>query len=560
MDILNKTKSNVEIKDKTLKSVITIDDTVLNLENIFKRTFKDNIKINDTTLPVPFNFLWNKEQAWNLYNKHSSWVTKGEYEKSKFIVKECLKAKGYPENPEVNFNYPNSTKVAISKEEFFSALDDNFEWKEDDLFGNQIGKLFYDFASKRHDEKARLGCLQGGFDNDKYIENAPWTILNNLFERLKFNYRFKKDYEFETPNLKEIPLIYSILENGNIDENSPRQLKDLSDGEKSIISLTFALLNEKNRPMEKLLLLDEFDNTLNPSLIEALFIVIKEFFIDKGTMVIITTHSPVTISLAPEYTQFYELFRMENDSPKIVKVSKEEYSELEIANKAFYEKIENQKERIRRLEEKINQLKAKKILFVEDKYTQIYKVAWLKLHDCEFDKSNLEEAFEKNSPFRIYPKNGRNSLKGFLNNPFMEENDDRIILGLFDFDEAYQDFCDLKELWNDAEGNECDGIYKVNKKYNNIKAMLLPVPEYRKNIASKDQSIKKLEVELLFKDEDIDDVLGKEHAVEKLCGTLVIPRINRKDIFWEKIVDLSKDKFHAFDVLYKRVHELLEIE
>lgn len=142
----------------------------------------------------------------------------------------------------------------------------------------------------------------------------------------------------------------------------------------------------------------------------------------------------------------------------------------------------------------------------------------------------------------------------------MEENDDRIILGLFDFDEAYQDFCDLKELWNDAEGNECDGIYKVNKKYNNIKAMLLPVPEYRKNIASKDQSIKKLEVELLFKDEDIDDVLGKEHAVEKLCGTLVIPRINRKDIFWEKIVDLSKDKFHAFDVLYKRVHELLEIE
>lgn len=140
--------------------------------------------------------------------------------------------------------------------------------------------------------------------------------------------------------------------------------------------------------MEKLLLLDEFDNTLNPSLIEALFIVIKEFFIDKGTMVIITTHSPVTISLAPEYTQFYEFFRIENDSPKIVKVNKEKYSELEIANKAFYEKIENQKERISKLEEKINQLKAK--------------------------------------------------------------------------DEAYQDFCDLKEWWNDAKGNEIDGIYKVN--------------------------------------------------------------------------------------------------
>jgi len=559
MDILNKTKSNVEIKDKALKSVIKIDDAVLNLENIFKRTFKDNIKINDTTLPVPFNFLWNKEQAWNFYNNYSSWTGKDDHEKSKFIVKECLKAKGYPEKPVFDFNYPNNTKVAISKEEFFSALDDNFVWKEDDLFENQIGKLFYDFASKRHDEKARLGCLQGGFDNDKYIENAPWTILNNLFERLKFNYRFKKDYEFETPNLKEIPLIYSVLENGNVDESSPRQLKDLSDGEKSIISLTFALLNEKNRPMEKLLLLDEFDNTLNPSLIEALFIVIKDFFIEKGTMVIITTHSPVTISLAPEYARFYELFRQENDSPKIVEVNKEEYSELEIANRAFYEKIENQKERICKLEEKINQLKAKKILFVEDKYTQIYKVAWLKLHDYDFDKNNLEEIFEKNSPFKIYPKNGRSSLKGFLNNPYMEENDDRIILGLFDFDEAYQDFCDLKDWWGEAEGSESDGIYKVNNKYNNIKAMLLPVPEYRKNIAAKNQTIKKLEIELLFKDEDIDEILGKEHAVEKLCDTLIIPHINRKDIFWEKTIGLDKDKFSAFAILYRRVHALLEI-
>ena len=69
----------------------------------------------------------------------------------------------------------------------------------------------------------------------------------------------------------------------------------------------------------------------------------------------------------------------------------------------------------------------------------------------------------------------------------------------------------------------------------------------------------KLEIELLFKDEDIDEILGKEHAVEKLCDTLIIPHIYRKDIFWKKTIDLDKEKFSAFAILYNRVQELLEI-
>ncbi|KAA6331935.1 hypothetical protein EZS27_019510 [termite gut metagenome] len=151
-------------------------------------------------------------------------------------------------------------------------------WESDDLFTNRIGELFYDFAVKRQDEKARLGELQGGFNNAEYNKKAPWTKLNQLFEELKFNYRFKNDFEFETPNLKENPTLYPAIESG-IDEAQPRQLSDLSDGEKAIISLTFASFNEENRNIEKLLLLDEFDNTLNPSLIEVFYKVLKDFFI-----------------------------------------------------------------------------------------------------------------------------------------------------------------------------------------------------------------------------------------------------------------------------------------
>ena len=290
-------------------------------------------------------------------------------------------------------------------------------------------------------KKAVLGEKNGGFKNKEYIKDAPWTILNEIFKKLKFNYRFKEDYEFETPNFKEPINLFSVDSSGKLDTNFSRLLSSLSEGEKSIISLTFALLNEKRRPIEKLLLLDEFDNTLNPSLIEALFKVLDEYFISKGVTVVMTTHSPVTISLAPENATFYELFRQDNESPKILQVQKEEYTELKIANKEFYDKILDQQSRIEELKEKVEQnnkmLTANKILFVEDEYTQIYKIAWLKLHGYSPTEENLETLFTSNASFDIFSKANKDSLKGFLSNPFMDEWKNKKIVGLFDFDDAY---------------------------------------------------------------------------------------------------------------------------
>lgn len=568
MDILNMYPSQIannvpasEKKKYAIKASISIDNETILKKYIFKRTFKDNINIENTVLPNPKNSIWNKEEAWKCFSNYFSWVSSNmDYEKSKAIVEKELKQKSYKGAPEYDSNSISKTKLDITKDEFFKVLGDDFIWRKDDLFSNQIDELFYSFATKRHDEQARLGLLQGGFDNEESLKKAPWTLLNNLFERLNFNYRFKKDYEYETPNLKETPMIYPILSNGKIDETSPRELKDLSDGEKSIISLTFALINEETRPIEKLLLLDEFDNTLNPSLIKALFIVLEEYFIKKGTMVIITTHSPVTISLAPEYAKHYELFKQDNDSPKIISVNKDEYSELEIANKAFYEKIENQEERIKLLEKNIEELKAQKIVFVEDTYTQIYKVAWLKINNIEFDINNVESVFEEKAPFKIFSKTSKDSLKGFLANLHMDEQNDKKILGLFDFDDAYVCFSDLKTNWSEICGTEENGLYKVRTDYPNIYAMLLPVPSYRKKLASKEQTIKRLEVELLFNDEDLETLLGKENKKEVLFEGFEIPKINNKSAFWKKTIVLDKEKFSAFEILYNKIYELLNIK
>ncbi len=560
MDILNRSEVNEFLNSKiAISSKVLINKDVLDAEDVFRRSFKEIIRIENIKLPEPKNVLWHKEQAWKYYKGEHQWINGKTYNKSIKIMNTSLK----------NIYEANNTRGIITKEEFIKLLPDNFVWEEDDLFSNKIAEIFYEFASKRQDKKAELGMLNGGFNNKEYIKDAPWTILNEIFENLRFNYRFKEDYEFVTPNLSETPSLLSINSYGELDPTSSIKVSSLSDGEKSIISLTFALLNEKRRPIEKLLLLDEFDNTLNPSLIESLFKVLEEYFIKKGVMVVMTTHSPVTISLAPDYATFYELFRQDDESPKILQVQKEEYTELKMVNKKFYDKMLDQKERIKKLEEKIEEknkiIESDKRVFVEDEYTQIYKLAWLKLNDYQPTEQNLESLFDLNSKFKIFSKGNKDSLKGYLCNQCMDECEGKKIIGLFDFDDAYNCFSELKVKnkndWTETLGEENSGLYKNRKDYKNIYAMMLPVPEHRKQIASIQYSTKRLEVELLFTDEDIEDMFGNDScAKETVIGDIKIPKISNKKNFWVKAINMPKESFEYFKPLFKRIYELLEIK
>lgn len=550
-----------------INSEIKIDGKPINNLLISRRSFKDNINISNITPPEPKNILWHKDEAWKFFSDYNKWDNAINFSKSKFIVIKSLEGKINSDFPKWNPNKPNNTDTGIDEEEFKSLLPDDFIWAPDDLFTNSINTLFYEFAAKRHDEQARLGMGNGGFNNEEYLKNAPWTILNSLFKRLKFNYRFKDDYEFITPNLKERPMLYPVLTDNTLDYNSPRELSGLSDGEKAIISLTFALVNEDRRPLEKILLLDEFDNTLNPSLIESLFTVIDEFFVSKGVVVIMTTHSPVTISLAPGYATYYEIFRQDSSSPKIIPVDKYQYSELKVANKNFYAKLENQTKRIMELEEENKILLCNKILFVEDKYINIYKLAWLKINGCNPTIDNLDEMFKEKSLFEICSKGNKDNLKGFLSNPHMDEWSGKYIVGLFDFDDAYECFKNMTKVkdeqlkWESIKGCEKEGLYSSRVKYPNVSALVLPVPDYRKNIANQMQSINRLEVELLFKDEDIVEMYGSsDFAKEIVISNVEIPKIKNKEDFWKKALNLPSKKFEGFIPLFNKINSLLNIK
>ena len=199
-------------------------------------------------------------------------------------------------------------------------------------------------------------------------------------------------------------------------------------------------------------------------------------------------------------------------------------------------------------------------VYFEDKYIQIYKIAYLKLNDIDFDKNNFEMKFKEYAPFSFFGKDGKTGLQKFLDQSEIAEHDCRKVIGVFDFDDAFSDFNGLNDArWHNIEGTERNGLYRVRKDNKNFCSIILPVPNHRHNYASKTfGNLSKLEIELLFTDE----VLKQLNA----WGEQSIPCTNppqkisifrgNKKKFWEKLFVLDKEAFRSFQPLFDRILEL----
>lgn len=330
-------------RSKDLNRTVTINGDAISWKNIELRTFKDNISIPEIIKSTSNIFNSATDQAFNLYReKRLNPIYNTNFSGS---IEKAIKLLGEHYDP---------TNNDIREDQFKSILRDaNYVWEQDDVFNDTIGNLFFRHSSEIAEGQKDAGKIGGSAFDPLTLGIAPWDELNELFEVLKIEYRFKDNYEIKYGELTETPMLFQIDANGDLNEKESRTLNDLSDGEKAIISLCFTSLKKIDTDNKKILLLDEFDAALNPSLIESLFIVIKKYFIDKDIAVIMTTHSPATISLAPDYATYYEVFKKNNSSSRIFKIDRDAYSELQKVNKQFYDKINDQAGRIKELEASI---------------------------------------------------------------------------------------------------------------------------------------------------------------------------------------------------------------
>lgn len=181
------------------------------------------------------------------------------------------------------------------------------------------------------------------------------------------------------------------------------------------------------------------------------------------------------------------------------------------------------------------------------------------------DKMILENAYEKlhpkHSDFIFYHVGGRQELFKKIN--AAQINDfERKSIGIFDFDEAYNDFNGLRKAdegtevsgFCEIQGEEQHCLFRVREdRENQVFAILLPVPESRKGIASREFEGKSLlSIEMLFEDE----LLKRHGNLEQKSlpgGSSVSMFVGDKVKFAEKTKEFDKSEFENFKPLFQRL-------
>ena len=218
------------------------------------------------------------------------------------------------QNPELFFDAPQSTLFENK----------SFLWGEVDPFQQAFGRVFATYRDLIHANDRLEKYPPPDEPSRRYLSPAefrgqygppPWEFVNEILDACRLDFRVDQPPLHETvayePKLRKIS--NEVL----------MRFQDLSSGEKVLMSFALCLYNSvdnrqtKNFP--KLLLLDEVDAPLHPSMTASLINTIKNVLVrDKNVSVILTTHSPSTVALAPEEA----IYAMSPAGPRLEKISR----------------------------------------------------------------------------------------------------------------------------------------------------------------------------------------------------------------------------------------------
>lgn len=129
----------------------------------------------------------------------------------------------------------------------------------------------------------------------RYYGKAPWTYISEVFESFDIN------YIVETSDLDQYSKNFFVNFVHKV-TGAKLQFQSLSTGEQVIILTALSVYNlEHDLPFPQILLMDEPDASLHPSMIKHFLKVVEVIFVkEKGMKVLITTHNPTTVALASE--------------------------------------------------------------------------------------------------------------------------------------------------------------------------------------------------------------------------------------------------------------------
>lgn len=199
-------------------------------------------------------------------------------------------------------------------------------WNPTDIFQQSFSQIFAQWY-RAWDENR-----YNAFANTQYGEHnvvltdaefeqrfgePPWNFVNKLLDEAHLQ------FEINNPQGRADTPFEARLRDKITDATVSFQ--DLSSGEKILMSFALCLYNASDTTRyvnyPKLLLFDEVDAPLHPSMTKDLVRVINRILVqDKGVKVILTTHSPATVAFSPDG----HLFRLEKHPRQLVLSSREQ--------------------------------------------------------------------------------------------------------------------------------------------------------------------------------------------------------------------------------------------
>lgn len=140
----------------------------------------------------------------------------------------------------------------------------------------------------------------------------PWDIFNEVLQQIHLAAGGDLVFDFAITDPNEVQLQIAnwqsytfIPQLKDRKTGQPRSFADLSSGEKFLLALAVSIYEAQDGyDFPKVLLLDEVDATLHPSMIKSLIDTLQTTFVEKGTKVILATHSPSTVAIAPQGAVF----------------------------------------------------------------------------------------------------------------------------------------------------------------------------------------------------------------------------------------------------------------
>ena len=193
---------------------------------------------------------------------------------------------------------------------------------EGDTISNTLSATFARYKAEQY-SWAITECEYGRGDVGSLIDlfrsenTPPWETFREVLANMRhaaggagvFDFEFT-DPEADRLNHAEHMQYSFVTQMTDWATGASYEVENLSTGEAIFMTLCVAWFNQSmGRKLPALLLLDEVDAMLHPSMVGALLSCLKELYVRHGTKVIMASHCPATVALLEEG----EIFRVSRD-------------------------------------------------------------------------------------------------------------------------------------------------------------------------------------------------------------------------------------------------------